>query len=586
MREFRVWAPNARTVEVECAGDRTPMLRHSNGWWMVEVSQALAGYEYSFVLDGGAPLPDPRSAYQPHGVHGCSQVVDHSAFRWNDQGWTPPPFAAGSIYELHIGTFTPEGTFDAAISRLDHLADLGVTYVEVMPVAEFSGDRGWGYDGVDLFAPHHCYGGPEALKRLVDACHSRGLATILDVVYNHFGPCGNYLPQFGPYLNRRYATSWGDAVNFDGPGSDEVRRFFCDNAQAWLRDYHFDGLRLDAVHAIFDMSALHFLEQLATEVRKLQPKLGRELTLIAESDLNNPRLVQPVEAGGYGLDAMWCDDFHHAIHAVLTHERGGYYADFGSLAEVAAALQRGFVYDGRYSIYRGRVHGRPARAVSGHRFVAFTQNHDQVGNRAKGDRSSHLMTIARAKIAAAFLVMSPHVPLIFQGEEWAASTPFQYFTGHEDVALAQAVSEGRRREFARFAWRTDEIPDPQAPQTFQQSKLRWEEIGLQPHTEMLEWYRTLLRLRRTVPGLWDGGFERVRVRFDERLQWFVVERPPLVMVANLAESARTVPLPHDGSSRPLVLSDHTIRIGAEKVELPPDTVAILGTEAAERATRL
>jgi len=580
MKEFRVWAPNARTVEVESAGCRTPMISRSNGWWVSEAPDALPGYRYSFVLDGDTPLPDPRSAYQPQGVHGRSQIADHSTFRWNDQGWNPPKLAGGCIYELHIGTFTPEGTFDAAISRLDHLVDLGVTHVEFMPVAEFSGDRGWGYDGVDLFAPHHSYGEPETLKQLVDACHSHGLAAILDVVYNHFGPCGNYLPQFGPYLSRRYATPWGDAVNFDGPGSDEVRRFFCDNGKMWLRDYHFDGLRLDAIHAIFDMSAVHFLKQFTNEVRTLEAELGRELTIIAESDLNNPRLVHDVEAGGYGLNAMWCDDFHHAIHGVLTGERTGYYADFGGFAEVATALQRGFVYDGRYSIYRGRAHGRPARGVSGHQFVSFTQNHDQVGNRARGNRSSELMTLARAKIAAAFLMISPSVPLIFQGEEWAASTPFLYFAGHEDVALAQGVSEGRRREFIRFGWRPEEIPDPQAPQTFQQSKLRWEEVRLRPHKEMLEWYRTLLRLRRTVPGLCDGRFERVRVSFDETSRWFIVERPPVVMVVNLAETAQAMPLPDDGLRLPLAVSDRNIRIIDGRAEMPPDTVAIIGSEEA------
>src|ERR1700722_13382288 len=421
------------------------------GWWVVATALPIPGADYAFVIDGAEPpVPDPRSQSQPHGVHGRSRFVDHSAFPWTDSGWKAPALDSAIVYELHVGTFTAAATFDAAIDRLGYLKDLGVTHVELMPVAEFSGDRGWGYDGVDLFAPHHAYGGPDGLKRLVDACHARGLAVLIDVVYNHLGPSGNYLPRFGPYLTHRHSTPWGDAVNFDGRGSDEVRRLFCDNALMWLRDYHCDGLRIDAVHAIIDTSAIHFLEQLASEVAALERELGRRLVLIAESDLNDSRIVRARELGGYGIDAQWSDDFHHALHCVLTGERAGYYSDFGTIADLAKALRHAWVYDGRYSNHRGRPHGRSPAGLSGHHFLGYAQTHDQVGNRAKGERSSHLMSIARLKIGAAIVLCAPFIPMLFQGEEFGADTPFQYFTNHEEPELAKAVSEGRRKEFAAF----------------------------------------------------------------------------------------------------------------------------------------
>jgi maltooligosyltrehalose trehalohydrolase len=427
------------------------MERGDRGWWHAHVPSGAPGLDYAFSLDGGEPLPDPRSPWQPRGVHAPSRLVDHQRFSWTDQRWQAPPLGSAVIYELHVGTFSPEGTFDGVIGRLEHLAGLGVTHVELMPVAEFPGVRGWGYDGVDLWAPHHAYGGPDGLKRLVDACHARGLAVLLDVVYNHLGPSGNYLGRFGPYFTSRFRTPWGDAMNFDGAGSDEVRRFVCDNARMWLRDYHVDGLRLDAVHAIADGSAVHILEQLAQEVEKLAASLGRHLVLIAESNLNDPRIVQPPSAGGYGIDAQWNDDFHHALHTVLTGERHGYYADFGRLADLATAFRRGFVYAGEYSVFRDRRHGRPAIGVSGNRFVVSAQNHDQVGNRALGERASLLMSEGRLHIAAALLLTSPFVPMLFQGEEWGASTPFLYFTDHAEPELVEAVRKGRCQEFAAFA---------------------------------------------------------------------------------------------------------------------------------------
>ena len=399
MHTFKVWAPIPKKVEVQLGNQKFPMAAGPGGWWEAKVPSAAPGADYAFLLDGKGPFPDPRSPWQPAGVHGPSRLMDHSASSWTDSDFHAPEISSAIIYELHTGTFTPEGTFVAVIEKLDHLHELGVTHIELMPVAAFSGNHGWGYDGVSMFAPQGAYGEPSHLKRLVDACHARGLAILLDVVYNHLGPSGNYLAQYGPYFSSRYSTPWGSAVNYDDADSDEVRRFFCDNALMWLRDYHFDGLRLDAVHAIFDNSALPFLEQLAGEVKQLGDRLSRRLVLIAESDLNAPRVVLPPDRGGYGLDAQWSDDFHHAIHAILTGETNGYYTDFGSLAHLAKALRQGFVRDGGYSIHRRCRLGRPPVGVPGDRFVVCLQNHDQVGNRAQGERTSQLMNLGRLRSA-------------------------------------------------------------------------------------------------------------------------------------------------------------------------------------------
>jgi maltooligosyltrehalose trehalohydrolase len=576
MTTFSVWAAHARRVELVGEGRRVEMQPRPGGWWSIDVSGARPDATYAFSLDGTEPLPDPRSPWQPSGVHGPSRGVDHLAFAWSDAQWQPPPLGAAVIYELHVGTFTPAGRLEAAIARLDHLVDLGVTHVELMPVAEFPGMRGWGYDGVDIWAPHRGYGGPTGLKQLVDACHARGLAVLLDVVYNHLGPSGNYLARFGPYFTDRYATPWGQAVNFDGPGSDEVRRFFCDNAIMWLRDYHLDGLRIDAVHAIVDTSALPFLEQLAGEVRQLETRLGRRLVLIAESDLNDPRIVRPPAAGGFGLDAQWNEDFHHALHVALTGERQGYYADFRGLGDLARTLQAGFVYDGRYSAHRGRRHGRPAAGVGGHQFVGFLQNHDQVGNRARGERMSHIVSQDRLKVGAALVLTAPFVPLLFQGEEWGASTPFQYFTDHGDPELGRAVREGRRREFAAFGWDPLDVPDPQDPATFQRSKLEWSEIAKPPHREILEWYRALIQLRRAEPDLADGRLDRVRAAADEAAGWIMVERGAITVACNLGDQRRSLRLSPDRPRQVLLGSTPDIVLGDEVIELPPDAAAILG----------
>ena len=574
MAEFWVWAPLPKKVEAEVAGTRHAMHRGTDGWWLAEVRSAGAGTDYGFVLDGAGPFPDPRSAWQPHGVHGLSRLVDHTAFEWSDDGFRAAPLSNAVIYELHIGSFTPEGTFDTAIGRLEHLVQLGITHVEVMPVNTFPGEHGWGYDGVGLFAPQQTYGGPDGLKRFINACHVRGLAVLLDVVYNHLGPSGNYLGKFAAYFTERHQTPWGPAVNFDGPDNAEVRRFFCDNALMWLRDYHFDGLRLDAVHAIVDTSAQPILAQLAREVEQLSIQLDRPLVLIAESDLNDPRLVRPASCGGFGLDAQWSDDFHHALHTALTGERSGYYKDFNGMTDLAKALKQAYVYDGCHSRHRGRRHGQPPEGLNGHCFLAYAQNHDQVGNRAQGERLSQLVNAGRLKIAAALVLTSPFVPLIFQGEEWAAGSPFQYFTDHPEPELAHEVREGRRREFADFGWQPGEVPDPQARETFERSKLRWDEVGNGLHAEMLAWHQGLIQLRRTEPALADGALENVTVRFDEAAQWLVLERGPLAVICNLAPQAQSIEL--NGAGWHVILkSSGKVEIIAATVRLSTDSVAVL-----------
>jgi maltooligosyltrehalose trehalohydrolase len=575
MTRFTIWAPHAKTVEIELGGGcRQRMKALDQGWWRTEISSSDTNVDYAFVLDGGPPLPDPRSPWQPRGIHGPSRSLAHDEFSWGDRHWQAPPLAAAVIYELHVGTFTAEGTFEAAIGKLNHLIELGITHVELMPVNEFSGGRGWGYDGADLYAPYHAYGGPAGLKRLVDACHRRGLAVILDVVYNHLGPAGNYLDAFGPYFTDRYATPWGKAINFDGHQSHHVRQFFCDNALMWLRDYHFDALRLDAVHAIIDTSAVHILEQLSSQVADLAAASGRHLELIAESDLNDPRVVKPPALGGYGIQAQWSDDFHHALHSLLTGERDGYYADFGALADLAKALERVFVYDGRYSSFRQRRHGRSPAGLPGSCFLGYMQNHDQVGNRAHGERSSQLMSVGRCKIAAALVLTAPFVPMLFQGEEWGSSTPFLYFTDHEDAELGRAVTEGRRREFAAFVSHAEDVPDPQALETFERSKLIWSEAEKEPYAELLDWHRRLIALRRKVPDLSDGRLHRVRVSFDEQAKWLVVRRGSVSLFCNLAGNAQRLALDTAPDSRVLLACDG-VRLIEDHVELPAESVAIL-----------
>lgn len=566
-----MWAPAAAGVNVVIGEDRNAMTREAGGWWSAAIEGAGAGTDYLFSVDGGEPRPDPRSAHQPYGVDGPSRVVDHSAYEWSDTAWRGLPHSAAVIYELHVGTFTPEGTFDAATARLDHLSSLGVSAVELCPVNEFSGERGWGYDGVDLFAPHHGYGDPDSLKRFVDACHASGMAVILDVVYNHLGPAGNYLDTFGPYFTSRYSTPWGPAVNFDGPDSYEVRRFVADNVLLWLRDYRFDGLRIDAVHAILDMSAVNILEQVAAEVSELEATSGRTKFLIAESDLNDPRVVTERDANGYGIDAQWSDDFHHSLHALATGDQAGYYADFGSVGDLAKALTSAFVYDWRYSPFRARMHGRAPRGLPGHRFLAYMQDHDQVGNRARGERSSELMSPGLLKVAAALVIMSPFVPMLFMGEEWGARTPFQYFTSHPGEALGRAVSEGRRAEFAAFGWDTADVPDPQDPETFARSKLDWAELNHDSHCRILEWHRSLIELRRSEPDLNDFDLAGVSVAHSDEDRWLVLRRGSIVVACNFSQDPQMVPGP--GSVEVLLASDE----GGEQAAMAGESVLIYRT---------
>ncbi|SDT78571.1 maltooligosyltrehalose trehalohydrolase [Streptomyces sp. TLI_053] len=568
---YRVWAPNAADrVEVAVDGAHHPLARDTvrAGWWQGE---APAG-DYAFVLDGGRPMPDPRSPRQPHGPDGPSRAVDHAAFNWSHTGWRGRPLPGAVLYELHIGTFTPAGTFDAAAERLDHLVDLGVDFVELMPVCPFPGKHGWGYDGVSLWAVHEPYGGPEGLKRFVDAAHRKGLGVVLDVVHNHLGPAGNYLPAFGPYFTDRHHTPWGSAVNLDAPGSDEVRAYLIGSALAWLRDYRIDGLRLDAVHALADDRAVHFLEELATEVDRLAVATNRPLFLVAESDLNDPRTTTPREAGGQGLAAQWSDDFHHSLHCALTGESQGYYGDFAAapLAAVARTLTRGYFHDGGWSSFRGRHHGRPFPPAHGHRLLGYLQTHDQVGNRALGDRISTSLSPGRLACGAALVLTSPFTPMLFMGEEWGAATPWQYFTDHTDPNLAEAVRRGRRREFAEHGWAADSVPDPQEPATVLRSVLDWTEPRRGPHRALLDWTRTLIRLRREHPEMTDPDLSAVRAEFDEEAGWLVVHRGPYRVAVNLGRAAAAVP-----AAGEVVAAFGGHHRSGDRLTLDPDSVAVV-----------
>jgi maltooligosyltrehalose trehalohydrolase len=585
MHEFTVWAPFAKKVAVKIGDAAYAMTGPDDrGWWRASVEQAGLGTDYGFVLDDDPMMyPDPQSRWQRHGVHGASRLYDQAAFAWTDEEWQAPPLSLAVVYELHVGTFTQEGTFDAAIERLDYLAELGVTHVELMPVAAFPGAQGWGYDGVALFAVTDLYGGPDGLKRFVDASHRRGLAVLLDVVYNHFGPVGNYTGKYGPYLTDRHHTPWGGAVNFEDGGSDEVRRFFCDNALMWMREYHVDGLRLDAVHEFIDRSAVHFMEQLSNEVDRLSRESGRRLVLIAESDLNDPRVVKPADMGGYGMNAQWSDDFHHALFTLLNADAGerGYYEDFGSFEKLAKSLTKTFVNDGVYSTYRKRSHGRPVEALSPHQFLGYIQNHDQIGNRAIGDRVEQIVGMDRAKVAAGVVLTAPFIPMIFEGEEFAASTPFQYFADHEDPEMAKSVKNGRRAEFAAFGWNPEDIPDPEKVETFQRSKLNWDEVHEGRHEEMLEWYRTLIGLRKRSASLNDGEPGQTKVSFDEEKSWLVMERGLITVMCNLGEkkvmleNSRRIPL--------LLASRAGVEAEDDRVALPPNSLAILSGEGGQLA---
>jgi maltooligosyltrehalose trehalohydrolase len=545
---FLVWAPLVQRVEVHVLSPeevRVPLRKDERGYHRATTSSVTPKSCYFYRLDGEKERPDPASRYQPQGVHGPSQVVDQF-FPWQDQHWRGLPLAEYIIYELHVGTFTEPGTFEATTSRLDELLELGITAIELMPVAQFPGNRNWGYDGVYPFAVQDSYGGPNALRLLIDACHRKGLAVILDVVYNHLGPEGNYVADFGPYFTDRYQTPWGAALNFDGPHSDEVRRFFIENALYWLTDFHIDAIRLDALHAIVDNSAGTFLEELSQAFRCKAKTLKRKAYLIGESAANDPRLIKSAEQGDYGLDAQWNDDFHHSLHTLLTGERNGYYRDFGRLEHLVKAFREGFVYSGQYSHYRQRRHGVSSTDIPAERLVVFAQNHDQVGNRMLGERLSQLSSFEAAKIAAGIVLLSPFIPLLFMGEEYAEKAPFLYFISHSERSLVEAVRQGRREEFATFRW-PGELPDPQDEATFLASKLNWELRQESQHRLLTEFYRELIRLRRAVPALSylskrnleTKGLEQQKLLFLRR--W--AKESEAVMVFNISNEETSIMLP-------------------------------------------
>jgi maltooligosyltrehalose trehalohydrolase len=569
MPEFAVWAPKPDTVRLDVGGAVSPMTRGEDGWWRAAVD-AAPDARYGFLLDDDPTLlPDPRSPRQPDGVHEPSQLWQRP--EPTDTGWSGRSVHGAVIYELHIGTFTAAGTFDAAIDKLDHLVDLGVDFVEVMPVNAFSGTHGWGYDGVLWYAVHEPYGGPDGLVRFVDACHRRGLGVLIDAVFNHLGPSGNYLPRFGPYLSSA-SNPWGEGINVADPQSDEVRRYIIGCALRWMRDFHADGLRLDAVHALFDTTAIHILEELAAETDALAEQLGRPLSLIAESDLNDPRMITPRPEHGHGMAAQWDDDIHHAIHTAVSGERQGYYADFGSLGTLAKTLRHGFFHAGTYSSFRQRRHGRPldTSTIPATRLLAYTCTHDQVGNRALGDRPSQNLTYGQLAVKAALVLCSPYTAMLFMGEEWGASTAFQFFSSHPEPELARATAEGRKREFADHGWDADDIPDPQDPQTFQRSKLNWSEASDGEHAKLLQLYKDLIALRRSESDLADPWLDNLIVDYDEADRWIALRRGGLTVACNLG--ARPVRVPFGGK---LVLSSESLPVGAQSMELPPQSFAIL-----------
>lgn len=577
--QFVVWAPLAESVDVriinsgavplstnevkswrEHTGDRLARLQRTDRDYHRGIVDGVeSGALYIYCLGGKKSRPDPASFFQPQGVHGPSQVVDPRAFPWKDVSWRGISSDDQIVYEVHVGTYTPEGSFDAMIPHLAEIKALGVTMLELMPVAQFPGGRNWGYDGVYPFAVQNSYGGPEGLRRLVNTCHECQLAVVLDVVYNHLGPEGNYLADFGPYFTDRYRSPWGQAINFDGPHSDEVVRYFIENALYWFRDFHIDALRLDAIHGIVDRNAQPFLQLLSQSVHEFARGSARQVHLIAESDLNDVRYIQPADSGGYGLDAQWSDDFHHSLHTLLTREQSGYYMDFGRLQHLKKALEEGFVYSGQYSAYRRQRHGNSSRNIPAQQFVVFDQNHDQVGNRLFGDRLSTLVCFEALKLAAGIVILSPFIPLLFMGEEWGEPAPFQYFTSHSDATLIEAVRRGRREEFAAFNWH-GEPPDPQDEGTFLRCKLDHRLRDTEPHRTLLEFYRELIQLRKTLPAFQQPNKKNLEVHSSEEARiiqirrWtgirqrpsthgrasFLGERAEVLILVNFSDESRVV----------------------------------------------
>ena len=592
--QFRLWAPRLEQVQIailEAQPRVLPMQAEDDGEFSVFANGLRAGADYVFQTGESRRFPDPVSRWQPAGVHGPSRVVDAAAFRWSDGDWRGIPLEDYVIYELHTGTFTPEGTFEAIVPRLPYLRDLGITAVEIMPVAEFPGRCNWGYDGVGLYAPQSTYGGPSGLKSLVDSCHRDGIAVVLDVVYNHLGPEGNYLSEFAPFFTAAYRTPWGDAINYDGPASDGVRRFVVDNALYWLTEYHVDALRLDAIHGIFDFGARHILQEMAEAFHAQAESLGRAAFLIAESDLNDPRVIRPPALGGYGMNAQWLDDFHHSLLTALAPDTRGYLADFDGLPSLAKALSSGFVYEGQRSAYRGRRHGAPSGDRPGRQFVAFTLNHDQVGNAHQGIRPSQSLSPGQQKLAAAVLFFAPYIPLLFMGQEYAETAPFYYFTDHGDAKLIEAVREGRRREVAEFlAGR--EFADPQDRVTFERSKLDWSLPRRPPHCGHLAWYRDWIAVRKQLAPLRNCRKDLLRAEWDAPNRWLAVERGDpsgdrALLVSNFSETAQAVPVPFRDVPWSLRLWSGDKRYGQPAAPPPatissdsPCTLELPGTSAA------
>ncbi|HVE70203.1 MAG TPA: malto-oligosyltrehalose trehalohydrolase [Thermoanaerobaculia bacterium] len=570
--EFRVWAPDRERVELHILtpGERrVPMSKTEGGYHDAVVDDCPEGTRYLYVLDGGDERPDPASRHQPEGPHKASAVLG-TDFEWHDAGWTGLPLEDYVVYELHIGTFTQEGTFDAAIAHLDRLKALGVTAVELLPVAQFPGERNWGYDGTYVNAAHASYGGPRALKRLVDACHQRGLAILLDVVYNHLGPEGNYLGQYGPYFTDRYKTPWGLALNFDGAHSDHVRWLFIHNALQWIDEFHFDGLRVDAVHAIVDHSAEPFLQDLNVAVHARAEELGRRVYSIAESDLNDPRVITPRDDLGLDFDSQWADDYHHLLHVLLTGEQDGYYSGFErKVSNLARVIETGYLYIGQHSGYRGRKYGLKPKTRDGAKFVVSMQNHDQVGNRMLGERLGDLVSVDQARLAAAAIILSPFIPMLFMGEEYGETAPFLYFTSHSDHDLIEAVRKGRREEFDDFTW-VGEPPDPHAEETFQRSKLNWSLLERPEHASLWRWYQQLLALRRDTPVLRRLDLAALETRADDERQVLLVIRgngaERALVAFNFSGQAQTVEAP-DG--RWTALLETGAKLEASRLTLPP-----------------
>jgi maltooligosyltrehalose trehalohydrolase len=574
-----IWAPYAGAVELVTDDGRTPLTRAAGDWWTGGPGLA-PGARYGFSLDGGDPRPDPRGLALPDGPHGLSAVFAADAFSWSDQDWRGAPLEGAVVYEAHVGTFTPEGTLEAAVERLPHLVDLGVSVVELLPLASFPGQHGWGYDGVAPYTVHEAYGGPAALQRFVDAAHALGLGVCLDVVYNHLGPDGNYLGEIGPYFTDKHATPWGKALNLDGEASDEVRRWVLDNVGQWLRDFHLDGLRLDAVHELHDDSATHLLEEMSRLADEIGAATGRSTWLVAESDRNDPGTVTPRGAGlavaGLGVHGQWSDDVHHAVHVALTGETQGYYADFSDPGALAKVLRSPFFHDGTWSSFRGRRHGRPVdtATVPGSRFVASLQTHDQVGNRAQGDRlSGALLDLDPGTLAcgAAILLTSPWTPMLFMGEEWGARTPWQYFTDHTDPEIARLTAEGRKAEFGSHGWDEDDVPDPQDPGTFTRSKLDWSELTEAPHDRLLGWYRDLIALRRAEPDLRSSDLSAVDVTWADRHLRSV--RGSCLVLVNLADEPWTC----EASGEVLLSWSSDVVVASGRVEVPARSAVVLRT---------